>query len=281
MPATKNSPAMAAGLIEKIISDESKQNTWEREIALLAFCAWLRRPNDVAYLEVAQLYAAGTTIGTLLAGSRHKSEAERLSREYFDAQAIGKVFQDIDKLVDYSGAFDPEFTEQNLECVRLIAYFFLRCPLALKPSFNKALYFIDEGGFTDGPFRATGLQDGKYSPATVKSAWKQFKNAAPFWTAAGCLDIALDLRPDRTESVRVARKLLASNKLSELFAIARQIHNHLLSRGCSYEGIRFPTSVQASQIRFVEFDKAQCRLVSEYKAIEFNPHLPGGARFKA
>lgn len=282
---TTDISASATELIKLALSPPKIDRVFDREIALLAFVAHLKDPHNHETIEFARLVAACKIITLVedrtirLPTSNRERALKAIKRDYLAPSTVARFLGRGEQLIEQFGSFDDC---DSLFDVGLIVDFFVSCDSTLQPSLNKALYFIDSGGFTDGPFHSKAPLEGKVSSTTLKTAWQIYGNVACFGLASYSAGIPiLDLRPDDTASIKKASRLLNSNKLLWFFGIAKAAQNILLERldrrtARRLAPIAFPNQVPDLQINFGPLDKAQTELVRAYKARDFNPYLPGG-----
>ncbi|MDA9497667.1 hypothetical protein [Bradyrhizobium sp. CCBAU 11357] len=108
---------------------------FEKHIALLTFATWLQYPTDQAVLRHAQIVSAAACY--IDSGGKHNPlvTVETLSFALLDSPLTRPFVDTPTSFVTLSVA------------VTDIASFLLCCPSERKPSLNKALFFLESGGF--------------------------------------------------------------------------------------------------------------------------------------
>ena len=134
---------------------------------------------------------------------------------------------------------------------------------SLKPSLNKAFFFLSEGGY-----------DYKISIATLKKYWSKFAPISPFVIAAKTLNMTkmFNLPPDGETSFQDATKLLQNDgKLRDYFGVSRYVQEKLLSViGTQIhkriDFITFPRSIEPLTLEFEPLGSEQLQLLATYRA---------------
>jgi hypothetical protein len=263
-----------ADLIEVICGLRQEAYPYERYVSLLTFSAWLRWPSDPDIIKQARIVSMARIIVSLQYGKIKRSKNERqLTIEALSAHGF--------TLLDAAHVLvNPALTERFwssynrsmtlLFDVAMIANFFLRCGSETPSSLNKALFFIEEGGFEkDFEIGYHGnIKPYRFSQARVKRSWHFFSSAASFVLAAEMLPLkeVLYLPPDSDLSVIHTGKLLRNGeKLIRYFSLAKSVHDalmqHLDHRSLGrITLVRFPEAIKASKAEVTPFDTDQLAL---------------------
>lgn len=177
---------------------------------------WLRVPTQPAITDLAATVAAGRVILSIYWNTIKHSKAKREALIEEIAENVFGPLVAADALAE--PCMDERFhaTEGKalpfLFDVGAIVAFILKCPLEMKPSLNKALFFIDEGGFADALTIVEKQHERPYkvSYANLKTSWSLLAISSPFSLAAENLSVQpiLNLPPDASLSIPKATKLL-------------------------------------------------------------------------
>jgi hypothetical protein len=164
-----------------------------------------------------------------------------------------------------------------------ITAFIVRCPLELKPSVNKAVFFIDEGGYSDA-YDIVNYKDDRAKPykashQTLRRGWISSATSSPFVVAAHRLNMTsiIELAPDYDDSIPQSRRLLGNTtKLRRFFGLARFIQEQLLKRldkssRKRFKFCQFPDNISPYEIKPHPFDSRQLGIIGGYEAPIFLP----------
>jgi hypothetical protein len=158
--------------------------------------------------------------------------------------------------------------------------FFRRCPADLKPSLNKAFFFIEKGGFSEHVTIGDGPHQKPYKEWTskLKQSWRLLAPSGCFALAAIHHDFEelLDLPLDGEYAVKTAGKVLQRvDKLQLYFGLAKYIQNDLIKK--LDKSIRersafaaFSRSVVETPIQPTPFTENQLKLIKSYVAPKFS-----------
>lgn len=169
------------------------------------------------------------------------------------------------------GSYHEEFEFQlsELSDVSGIAAFLFRCPTELKPSINKAMFFIEAEGYVDEEY-----PDDKASVATLKKSWVKYAIVSPFvFSAIYCEDdLIYSLAPDNPNSIKAAKKYLINNeKLVRFFKLALQVQLKMAGlldpRTLLWlELTTFPKGIEPATEDVLPFEDHQLVILKKYKA---------------
>jgi hypothetical protein len=268
-----------ADLMEVICQYRRERFSFERHVAAMTFCAWLHYPLRPAVAEYGRLLAGANVIRALKHGFLKLSP---ITRRKQIASIFGAVITPdaISRLLLQSpvGGFEnwTEFNSQEVSDASGISNFLVQCPSELKPSLNKAFFFIDEGGYP-----------GTVSVSTTKKVWAKFAPAASFASAAyffrlerleqghsifsSNIDL-FHLPPDGVKSVEDAATLLdRTDDLRDYFSVCRFIQERLLAiigkkAGSQIALVTFPNSIKPKPIPIHPLEPRQIEIVRRYRA---------------
>src|SRR5205807_9875555 len=142
--------------------------------------------------------------------------------------------------------------------VYMAVEFFLTCPRELRPSLNKAIHFLENGGFNLGG-----------SAASLKNNWVKYLVSSPF---AFVEFPALDFQPDDLRHVPESIELLKDeDKLRRWFGQARCVQEQLVQRldRTTRERFRFtefPTEIASCPIKLSTYTPEQIQIIKSYRA---------------
>jgi hypothetical protein len=156
----------------------------------------------------------------------------------------------------------------------MLAYFFVRCDETLSPSYNKALFFIERGGFvndfeTEWKGKSAPY---KFSQPQIKLSWSYFATSSAFTLTALLLPLTqlLFLPPDRQYSSLDAKQILDNTELMiRYFSFSRAIHERLVQRLDHRSRMRvdqfaFPDSIKPSCLALEPFEADQLAIIKRY-----------------
>lgn len=257
--------------IKLLSDDKTPRCAYEREVALFGLIAWMNWPDDPRLVRTIQTIAAAHyakingALGLHDPKLRHPLTQPDLLIDCL-LSYVRKPFVAIGDLF--------ESAEWQAEEVGEIVSFFMLCPASLKPSMNKALYFIDGGGFVPLGLDKADQQSFKRSIATSKTAWASRKTSAPFVYVCSHLGFQylLRLSPDKASSLKRASSLVNDKgKLLRFFGYAKYSQNILLQRldrralaKCDFA--TFSETLEALDPAVGPFDADQIELLKSYRA---------------
>jgi hypothetical protein len=285
-PEDSETPHIDVGRLIEILSGLRKEEyPFQRYVALLTFSTWLGWPDAPNVVEMAETVAVARV---LLAIDRTEIEVRKSQRD----KVIQEVFRKALNPSRVAAAlaepclearFRDAAAEFNLSLwnVTAVAAFFLQCPEKLKPSVNKALFFISEGGFSDSITTTRRGREIPYkaSSASLRNSWSRLVVSSSFAFAAvtDALEVIFELSPDGEHSVSKAKPLLEKVELLKRhFEYARYVQDSLLSRLDKatldkYDFMPFPSSIVPRTVEFAQLNDDQQAIVRRYKAPMFLP----------
>jgi hypothetical protein len=286
MNSSQSSETDVGQLMEIICGIREEQYAFEKYVALLTFSTWLGWPFAPNVVEFAEIVAAARVILAIDDGEIKVPKAQRqqviesISRQVFKPLSVASALAEPCLEIRFRAASE-EFN-LSLWNVAAIAAFFMKCPEEMKPSVNKAFFFIDEGGFKDALQIERGGQYKPYkvAPASLKKSWGSLAVTSPFALSAihQSIEVIFNLPPDGDSSIKEARTLLKKPEmLKRYFGYARfiqdiLIHNlHQVSRD-KFMFIQFPKSIPIHAVEPVPFDSDQLSIIKRYKAPIFLPN---------
>jgi hypothetical protein len=146
MKSSKSSELDVAQLMEILCGIQKEQYPFQRYVALFTFCAWLAWPTDSKVAALAKTVAAARVIAEI-SQSRLKVPKERrldvidqISAKAFTTVEAAKALADPYVDTRFHTGFD--IVRQHLWDVGAIVAFFVKCPIEMKPSLNKALSLL-------------------------------------------------------------------------------------------------------------------------------------------
>ena len=266
--APTNTRINLTDLVQLVCGDRVENFPFERHIAIMTFSVWLWHRDQLPVVEYGKLIAAAKVITEVNRGARNRRGPERAqtARTIFEAVATPERMAELLLQNPMMGLFrddmDFEVTYGGEEAAA-VAMFLLRCPSDLKPSLNKAFFFLSESGF--------GY---KTSIATLKKYWAKFAPISPFVIAAKTLNMTkmFNLPPDGETSLQDATKLLQNDgKLRDYFGVSRYVQEKLLSVigkqiHKRIDFITFPRSIESLALEFEPLGSEELQLLAKYRA---------------
>jgi hypothetical protein len=282
---TESSVIGVGHLMEVISGLRPETYPFQRYVALLTFSTWLGWPSDPHVVEMAETVAVARL---LLAIDRGEIQVQKSQRNKIIQEVSRQAFKPLRVATALAEpCLETRFRDASAEFnlplwnVTAVAAFFLQCPEKLKPSVNKALFFISEGGFRDSiTIERRGRKlPYKVSSATLRNSWSRLAVSSPFAFAAvtSSLENIFKLAPDGEQSIAEAKTLLRKSAvLRRYFENARHVQDTLLPRldkttRDKYEFVTFPTSISPSAQEFAQLGDDQQAIVKRYKAPMFLP----------
>jgi hypothetical protein len=159
----------------------------------------------------------------------------------------------------------------GLDLASSIVETFLRAPPSKfknkRPSLNKAIHFIANGGYGS---------EYKFAPATIKKQWSTHKAATPFQLAERELNFQLiGLAPDASQWLKSTKAILTkTDKLQEYFDIAKSIQELLMSKldpvsRQRFSAVEFPFQTEPILYEYESFSGDELRVYQSYKAPKY------------
>jgi hypothetical protein len=262
-----------ADLMEVICDCRKEAFPFEKYVSIMTFSTWLHWPNSQDVVSQARLVAAGSIIRAIRSNTLKTPDDDSekvimtIANTLLRPEAVADALVKRAMIGSYQENIDFQFSA--LSDVDGIVSFFLRCPVADKPSLNKALFFIEEGGYVDEESPSD-----KAVSATLKTSWKNFAVVAPFSFAAGFweLDELLELAPDNDSSIFEAGKLLIKiNSLRRYFGTVRYVQDILLERLDPktliwLKFVKFPDCIKSRRTPFRPLFPDQMAILKRYHA---------------
>jgi hypothetical protein len=255
-------------LVQLVCGDRVENFPFERQIAIMTFSVWLWHRDQLPVVEYGKLIAAAKVITEINRGTRKRMGPERAqtARTIFEAVATPERTAELLLQNPMMGSFRDDMNFEVTyggEEAAAVAMFLLRCPSGLKPSLNKAFFFLSEGGY-----------DYKTSIATLKKYWSKFAPISPFVIAAKKLNMIkmFNLPPDGETSFQDATELLRNDeKLRDYFGVSRFVQEKILSViGTQIhkriDFITFPRSIEPRTFEFEPLRSEQLQLLAKYRA---------------
>ena len=269
--APTNTRISLTDLVQLVCGDRVENFPFERHIALMTFSVWLWHRDQLPVVEYGKLIAAAKVITQINRGARNRRGPERAqtARTIFEAVATPERTAELLLQNPMMGSFRDDMNFEVTEVTyggdeaAAVAMFLLRCPSDLKPSLNKAFFFLSEGGY-----------DYPISIATLKKYWSKFAPISPFVIGAKTLNMTkmFNLPPDGEFSFQDATKLLQNDgKLRDYFGVSRYAQEKLLSVigkqiHKRIDFITFPRSIESLAFEFEPLGSEQLQLLATYRA---------------
>lgn len=254
-------PIDVTDLIQVLCNLRAEHFEFERHVALRTFSAWISWPTEPEVINQAWIVSAGLVLRMILKNdlplaSSRKAHCvadlkERAMRSADLAETLTNAPLKDRFCVAIEEMFGPTDVAQAVE-------FLLRCPAELKPSLNKAIYFMKEGGF---PL--------KCSPATLKTSWNKYLPSAPFKFVE-----FPDHRfqPDDTRYTDESVVLLNDEtRLRRYFAEAKFVQEQLMDRLDNitlsrFTFVDFPAGIASAPIEIEPYPPQKIALIKSYRA---------------
>jgi hypothetical protein len=259
-------------LISLVCLFRKETYAFERYLALLTFSLWVLEPNDPTFVRHGRIVGAAQIVKSLLQKKRQISQSQQkafLERE-FSSDAIASALLSPPVIGPFGEELEPR--KFDLELAASIADTFLHAPpsrlTSKRPSLNKAIHFIANGGF--GPSY-------KFAPATIKKQWVAYGVTVPFFMAEELTDLKLlGHAPDTPEWLKSSKSLLTQvAALREYFGIAKTIQDNFSSKldpksKARFHFRSFPTQVVPEPLEVPVFTDDQLTLYQSYRAPSYS-----------
>jgi len=249
-----------ADLIKVICKIRQERYRFERHIALRTFSAWVFWPTNSRIIHHAKIVSAARVIRMVQEGDLPVEPSKKMEC----LANIVKEAMPLEPLADVliNPPLKDRFCLQAEESfgvtdIYQVIEFFLSCPIELRPSLNKAIYFMKRGGFRFGS-----------SSATLRANWVLYVTSSPFIF----VDFpAIDLQPD---DIRVAEgiKLLGNeSKLVRYFGGAKYVQEQLMGRldpttRRRFKFVEFPREIDARPVEIQPYSPRQIDIIKSYRA---------------
>jgi hypothetical protein len=265
-------------LMEVICGYRRERFSFERLVAAMTFSAWLHFPLDPDMVEFGRLMAAANVIRALkngflkLSPVTSRKKIDSIFRSVITADVVCRLL-----LKGPAGGFEdwPAYNSKDICSASGISNFLVQCPPDLKPSLNKAFFFIDERGYP-----------GPASVSTTKKLWAEFAPVVPFASAAYFFELArlqqgidmfprislFRLPPDGDKSVDDATTLMyRTDDLRDYFSVCRFIQEKMLAVIGSQAQSRvpfviFPKAIKPKPVEIHPLKPDQIDIVKRYRA---------------
>jgi hypothetical protein len=248
-----------SNLISILTKEGREAFPYEKHIALMTFATWLFYPNDQQVLQHARTVAA--------AACYIDSGGKRNPLATLESVSLALLASPLDK--PFVAISESSVTQSD--ALREIVSFFLCCPPEKRPSLNKALFFVNQGGF-DYPDMKDDMDEAR-SIATLKIAWKERAHTGPFlWSSAfNEMGELYDMLPDDGKAFKRAEKMLRKpEKILGFFGMSKFIQERLLSTVDPASrrrfNIKFPKRLLSEECDFTPFDDRQLEILARYRA---------------
>jgi hypothetical protein len=264
-------------LMEVICGYEKERYPFEKYVALMTFGVWLLIPKEEDFVRRAELISAASVILAInhenlpVPSSQKRAVIDQIAEPFFSTLEVA------DALV-HGRMLDPDADTD----ATFITAFIIRCPKELNPSVNKALSFMENGGFTEDLNDDGDDTPAKMSSATLKEGWRACAVSSPFAYVAPKLNLTAieELAINEKDGVLEAGRILQDvSRLRQFFGSARYIQNVLLERlhETSIKKIpfvEFPDKIQPHMIESRPFSPAQLEIIKRYRAPRFSRFDP-------
>jgi hypothetical protein len=266
-------------IFEVISENRPEMFPFERQIALMTLSVWLHCPHEPILVKYGQVKAAAKILSSIRNNTIKLPAATRknVSHAIFAALFTEDLLPELLLKVPFTNNFEIEFWQRGkeIELVQRMSDFLITCPVSLKPSLNKAFFFISEGGFL-----------GTASTSAMKKIWSRFACVSPFATAATLLQIhyamggkrmppvgnIFDLAPDHESAINKVKFLTEAGEIfSEYFGVVRFVQETIISLiGGQVRNemgfVTFPESIKTVSVDVDSFDDRQLQIIHQYRA---------------
>lgn len=263
-----------AELTATILGLRAEKHLFDRLISLLTFSSWLQYPDNPAIVQQSRVLASANVLVNKRLSQRQKSA---LANKELDHQLVAGLLLNPPEMGSFSENF--EFNQEALFDAASIAEFFAIWPdedmKPKQPSFNRALHFIDGGGFVTNPTAPKNQQIGhQSSKTTIKKSWRRYAVSGPFIFAAEVADLLriIDLAPDDPASITDGEDILRDRKILKVyFETARAIQERMLQfldekTKARFPFVNFPKGVTIATLYREPLKPHQLALLHNYRA---------------
>jgi hypothetical protein len=250
---------------------------FERYIALMTFSVWLNFPHETTVVEFGRLKAAANMIRAIRSGFlglsavKRKRSIESIFQEIITPETVSSLLVDNPIITPFENDFHLIKASGQIDRASRVASFLMQCPKDLRPSLNKALFFIDEGGYF-----------GPAAVSTVKKAWNKFAPVSPFASVTYFFWLdkmtrgedpfpggdLFELPPDGAKSPHKSGNFLFKrDDLRDYFSTARFFQENIVSIAGSSSGfVTFPEEIKPLAIPIPPLEEHQLDIVRRYRA---------------
>lgn len=260
--------AEITNLIGKLYEGKQERFPYERAIEIIKLSSWIMFPEEPRVLQHAQTTAAANLIRMLSSrelrrGNNRTEVIEEIARAVLLPIAVA------DSLLNppLAHPFSMEIEAQSpdyWDAVDIVQFFF-RCPKDLKPSLNKAIFFLESGGLGD---------ERTMSAASLRSYWVKYAVSASFPVAEQLLGHSIiGLAPDSKAALKTAIKLADKpDELRTYLSAVKNVQETLISKldeksRARFKFIRFPEAVGDDvDVEHNPYETNQVELIRKYRA---------------
>jgi hypothetical protein len=259
-------------LISLICDLRNEAYAFERHLALLTFGLWVVEPNDIAFVKHGRLVGAAQIVRSLSRKQLTLPSQRKFLEVEFSTDLITSAI--ISPTVIGPLSDEIEGRQSNFDLAESVVFTFLSAPppkeAAKRPSLNKAIHFILNGGF-DPNYKA--------SHATIKKQWVNHAETTPFLLAEEDSGLKLiGVPPDTPEWLKSSTEALKKpRQLREYFGMARQIQLDLMSKLDPvslkrFQFVEFPSEIEPVELQYPPMTDEQLKIYKGYKAPKFTPN---------
>jgi hypothetical protein len=258
-------------LISLICLFRKETYAFERHLALLTFGLWVAEPRDATFVKHGRLVGAAQIVKSLLQKSGKitlPSQRKFLDKE-FSSNAVSSALISCPVIGPFKD--EIEMRRFDLELIESIVETFLQAPASKdhnkRPSLNKAIHFIVNGGF--------GC-DYKFAPATIKKQWVAHAVVAPFLLAEHDLNFQLiGLSPDTPLWLKSTNAILKkTHELQEYFGLVKSIQEAFVAKldpvsRHRFDFVELPSQIEKVPFDFEPFSEDELKIYQSYSAPKY------------
>jgi hypothetical protein len=257
-------------LISLICDLRKEAYPFERHLALLSFGLWVIEPQDAAFLSHGRLIGAAQLVQSKIRSQPSTSAQRRFVEIDFSNEAVTSTL--ISPAIIGPLRDEVELRQSEYDLVSGIVEILISAPVpkdtAKRPSLNKAIHFILNGGLGSGY---------KASPATIKKQWVRYLTRTPFLLAEEQMELGvIGAAPDQKDWLKSTERVLKrTSLLREFFGLARGIQSDLISKldpvsRKRFQFVEIPKAIEPVECEWDEFTPEQCKIYNRYKAPRYD-----------
>lgn len=267
--------------VDLICGYQAPSYPFEDYVTLIEFGSWLRLPKSPSIQRHAIVAGTALLLTALRNGqlSAESDNALKLLTDRFHSFPLEQaICASPLALETKSPTFRDAYiaAENDIPCAHSVLDFIMACPAEHEPSVNKAIHFIESGGFVDASDTPEDKALARVSASKTKEEWSRYAVVTPFFDTLYNFEEfedLLEITPDNLTSVRAISAFLDDRMVPrEFFAAVASTQKQFIARldPASVNRIGFATftlehEVETDHPQFAA-DSEDVKIIKKYRA---------------